>query len=246
MHPDAVTHGLWLVGLMLQAALLCVLIATKVWRKLPFFLGYVIFSCLETAVLYFFDPHTAAYFWTYWLCETTGVLLGFTVVFEVFQRLFSGHDALRRLATSVFQWTVLGLITLACVVIYTHSSSQQAGFMKGVLVLEEATRVVEVGLLLFLFVFATVLGMHWRQHPFGIALGLGIFTAVELAALAMRVQLGIKITPTFNMVRGLAFDFSLLIWIGYLLAPERAVTGELPKREQLEQWNQAVMEMIGQ
>jgi hypothetical protein len=33
--------------------------------------------------------------------------------------------------------------------------------------------------------------------------------------------------------------------MGYLLAPERAATAvEVPKQAQLEQWNQAVMELI--
>jgi hypothetical protein len=49
----------------------------------------------------------------------------------------------------------------------------------------------------------------------------------------------------FNLARGVSFSTSLLIWLGYLLAPERATTAvEVPKRAQLEQWNQAVTELI--
>jgi hypothetical protein len=50
-----------------------------------------------------------------------------------------------------------------------------------------------------------------------------------------------------NVVRILSFNTSLLIWIGYLLVPERTVGKvDLPQRSQLEQWNQAVMELIRQ
>jgi hypothetical protein len=76
-------------------------------------------------------------------------------------------------------------------------------------------------------------------------LGLGIFVAVELFAVTMRVQFGVAITPTFNLLRMISFDASLLIWLGYIALPER-VTGraDVPQPAQLEQWNQAVMELI--
>ena len=49
----------------------------------------------------------------------------------------------------------------------------------------------------------------------------------------------------FLFIRLLAFNASLLIWLGYLLVPERATSSaEIPKQDQLEQWNQAVMELI--
>jgi hypothetical protein len=61
----------------------------------------------------------------------------------------------------------------------------------------------------------------------------------------MRVQFGVAITQTFNLLRLISFDGSLLIWLGYIALPERA-TGrtDVPQKAQLEQWNQAVMELI--
>jgi hypothetical protein len=116
---------------------------------------------------------------------------------------------------------------------------------KAVLVLEEATRVVEVGLLMFLFGASAAFGLHWKQAEFGIALGLGMFVAVQLATVTLRSQIGVQAWQVLNVVSILAFDSSLLVWLGYLLAPERVTsTGEVPKRAQLEQWNQAVMELI--
>ncbi len=42
-----------------------------------------------------------------------------------------------------------------------------------------------------------------------------------------------------------AFDLALLVWMGYLIAPEPVRSSvDIPKRAQLEQWNQAVMELI--
>ena len=74
-----------------------------------------------------------------------------------------------------------------------------------------------------------------------------MYAAVELTIMALVNYLGPTAIDGLSLVRGLAFIFSLLIWLGYLLAPERATSSvEIPKRAQLEQWNQAVMELISQ
>ena len=73
-----------------------------------------------------------------------------------------------------------------------------------------------------------------------------MFAAVDLITVTLIGHLG----PTTqladsSLVRGISFSTSLLIWLGYLLVPERATSsGELPKKAQLEQWNQAVTELI--
>jgi prepilin signal peptidase PulO-like enzyme (type II secretory pathway) len=113
------------------------------------------------------------------------------------------------------------------------------------MVVAEATRIVEVGLFMFLFLFSSAFGLHWRENVFGIALGLGVFAAVDLINVTMRSQFGSGVAEVMNLVRMTAFNLSLLLWTVYLLAPERATSSaEIPKRAQLEQWNEAVMELI--
>jgi len=56
---------------------------------------------------------------------------------------------------------------------------------------------------------------------------------------------GVTTQLAFKLARVISFSASLFIWLGYLLVPERATSGaEVPRRDQLEQWNQAVMELI--
>jgi hypothetical protein len=116
----------------------------------------------------------------------------------------------------------------------------------GFVILEQGTRIAEVGLVVFLFSFSGVFGLHWRQSIFGMALGLGVFVSVELIGITLRAHYGNVAMPVFTVARSLSFNFSLLIWLGYILAPERVTIAALPKRAQLEQWNQAVMELIHQ
>jgi hypothetical protein len=113
--------------------------------------------------------------------------------------------------------------------------------------MEEAARVFEVGLIAFLFVFYSLFGLHWRQSVFGITLGLGIYTVVKLVALTVIPYVGPEGARAVNLAQMLGFNCSMLIWLGYMLAPERIITtAEMPQRAQLEQWNQAIMELINQ
>jgi hypothetical protein len=139
------------------------------------------------------------------------------------------------------------LAVLGCIVAYAQPLGERGHLQAAFFIVEQATRIFEVGLLLSLFLFASAFGLHWRQYAFGVALGLGLFAAVELVGVTMRVQFGVTANAMFAIVRTVSFSSSLLIWIGYILAPELAASpSEIPKRAQLEQWNQAVMELIYQ
>jgi hypothetical protein len=241
--------NLALAGLALEVLLVAAMLAKKLWRSFPLFTAYAVFSFLSTAVLYAILARGSQllYFYVYWICEGAGVLLGFGVVYEVFGNLFQDYSALRRLAVVGFRWALAGLVLLGIVVAYAQSSGDRNPIMGAVLLVEEITRTIEVGLLMFLFLFSRAFGLHWRQHVFGTALGLGIFVATELAGVTVRAYFGPSVLQSFNIARCAAFDISLLVWIGYLLAPERATSAAaVPDRAQLEQWNQAIMELIHQ
>lgn len=233
-----------IVGMVLQGALAVVLLSRKIWKRYPVFTGYALFSFVFGMMLYFLQQHRTIFFYGYWIEETIAMGLGFAVVYEIFKRLFSTHKALLRLASLIFLWTSAALLGLGLVVILVQLPVA-TDLSKAVWVLEEATRIVEVGLLMFLFGASAAFGLHWKQAEFGIALGLGLFVAVQLATVTLRSQPGTQAWYILNAVSILAFNTSLLVWLGYLLAPERVThNGEIPKRAQLEQWNQAVTELI--
>lgn len=253
MTLNSFTEFLSVAGVVLQGALAVVLLGRKAWKRYPLFTGYALFSFVSGMMLYFLQKRTlTVFFYSYWIEEAVAMCLGFAVVYEVFKNLFSTHQALLKLAGVIFRWTATALLCLGIVVILVQSPgaahlSKGVLVSKAVLVLEEATRVVEVGLLMFLFGASAAFGLHWKQAEFGIALGLGLYVAVHLATVTLRSQLGAQQAwHVMDAVNILAFDSSLLVWLGYLLAPEgvTSTAGEVPKRAQLEQWNQAVMELI--
>jgi hypothetical protein len=248
MPLRTLVNDVWTIGIALQVLLGVVLLYRRTWRKLPIFAAYAFFNLFEAAIAYsVFSAYGngLAYFYVYCVCEAISKLLGFAVVYEIFTGLFSTHHALRRLATTVFAGAVVLLVVLGAIVIYAQPQADRNAFESAVIVIAEATRIVEVGLLMFLFLFSSAFGLHWRGHIFGIALGLGLFAAVDLVNVTLRSYFGSGAADILNLAGVAVFCLSILMWTIYLWAPERvADSHEIPERAQLEQWNQAVMELI--
>lgn len=239
----------WLATLCLQATLAAVLLLKRMWLKFRVFMIYAVSNLILGIACYvtFQMASPFAYFVIYWLTEAASLFLGLAVVFEVFTHLFRPYPALRKLAAAVFKCAVVFLLILGVIVIYKQPVGEHYRIGAGLLSMEQAARILETGLLLFLFLFASAFGLHWRQYVFGIALGLGILVTVELVAVTMRLQFGIAANSIFNVVRTVSYNSSLFIWTAYILAPELAANpSEVPKRAQLEQWNRAVTELIYQ
>jgi hypothetical protein len=239
-----VIHQVWLGCIILQSLLALLLLTKKTWRTYLVFTVYVFFSLFEAVSLLVVAHNMQLYGYVFWVCETIGILLSLAVVREVFTSLFSPHPALRKLATLIFRVAVVALLTLAGGVIYANYGDAR-NYSSALLLAEQAARIIEVGSIMFLFLSSSAFGLHWRQNLFGIALGLGMVTAVELITVSLVGHVRPSVVPIFSLVRVLAFGVSLFIWLGYLLVPERTTSSvEIPKQDQLEQWNQAVMELI--
>jgi hypothetical protein len=247
MNAGSIVEFLSFWGPVLQFVLAGVLVYRRSWLTFPFFTFYAIFNFAHTLIALGLRTNPKTYFYVYWIGEAISIILGFLVLYEVFKSIFSQHSALRKIATLIF---TISLVILACVAFFIliHAGPRLTGNLsRSVIVLEEATRTIEVGLLAVLFMCAGAFGLHWRQSVFGIALGLGIFVSVELIAVTLRSQASPAANNEFAIVRILAYMTSLIVWGTYMLLPEHASDeSQLPQRGQLEQWNQAILELIHQ
>ncbi|MGB8130800.1 MAG: hypothetical protein WCG81_13485 [Candidatus Angelobacter sp.] len=244
MPLGSLIHDLWIASIALQVLLAATLLAKRAWHKHPMFTAYVFFNLLETTIMLSGHWIDTAFFYTFWTCEAISIVLGLAVVREIFTNIFTPHAALRRLATLIFRVAVVALIVLACGAIYEQSLSAKS-VARVLVVATDGTRIVELGLIMFLFLSSSAFGLHWRQNEFGIALGLGTCAVVELVNVTLMTHHSPAAEQTFSLIRSLSFNGSLLIWLGYLLAPPERPTNTLAvPKAQLEQWNQAVMELI--
>ena len=252
MSLTATDYLLWVIGPILLALTGGVLLKRRLVCEFPVFFAYVAFHLLRTAGL--FTIHLlqlrqamsyADYFYAYWIGETVSVGLGFTVIYEIYRKAFRNYDALRQLGAIMFGGAAVVLLVAAVLTAASAPGADAPGIVRAMVLLERSVRVMQCGLLAFLFVLSSFFGLPWRHRLFGIALGFGVFATIELAALAVRSHIGGIADTALTRVNSAAYACGVLIWVCYLLAPEPAPQyAGVVSHSDLKKWNQALLEML--
>jgi hypothetical protein len=145
----------------------------------------------------------------------------------------------------LFRWTFLVLILVAIATAGTPDTKNSPALISSIIVLERSIRIIQCGLMGFLFLFGSTLALSWRHYAFGIALGFGLFASVELILAAVRAQLGPATDHLYALLKPGSYAFATLIWSAYLIspAPEPVVVATIPNN-QVEQWNEAILGLL--
>ena len=125
------------------------------------------------------------FFYSYWLCSAVSLAVGFKIIHEIFLDVFRPYHTLKDLGSVLFRWGALVMLLVAIVVAASTPASTEGPLVQSVLTVQRCVRVIQVGLVLFLLVFSRYLGVNWKQHSFGIALGFGIAAFVELLVVGL-------------------------------------------------------------
>jgi hypothetical protein len=111
-----------------------------------------------------------------------------------------------------------------------------------ILALERSVRVMQCGLVLFMFLFSSHLGLSSKHHVFGVALGFGIFAAVELIIVSLHAAFGPLNWQGLDVLKSGSYLISTLIWCYYLSSPEPE-RKPVEARVQSDRWNVALADI---
>ena len=235
-------YALWAAHPALQLSVAGVLWWRKLHRAFPVFFAYLISQIVTFAILFpvYQWGGYGPYFYSYWICQAISLALGFEVIHEVFLDVFKPYHALKDLGTVLFKWAALVMLLVAGVVAAASPAGQQGPLVQAVLTVQRCIRVIQCGLILFLLVFSKYLGVSWRQHGFGIALGFGSFASMELTLVALNAsghasQIEISIA---NMV---GYNVAILIWLGY--AVRKSPLRDLSNLLMSQRWDQSLTDL---
>jgi hypothetical protein len=111
--------------------------------------------------------------------------------------------------------------------------------------MERSVEIVQGGLLLLLFALSSSLGLKWKQQAFGIALGFGVVTSVDLAAFTLRARLGVSSRDVLSLISSAGYNCALLVWTVtfYAREPIRRQVQYVPHWD-IESWNRALMDFL--
>lgn len=230
-------YALWMAQPVLQTGIAGLMFGRGLHRKSPIFFGYILAQIVTFGLIFTAYRHSyAAGFYTNWVCTAVSVGFGFAVIHEVFLDVFRSFHTLRDLGTVLFKWAGLVMLLVAGVVSVSTNSTDMAPWMQAIITTQRCTRIIQVGMVLFLLFFAHYMGVSRRQQSFGIALGFGSFAVVELVLVASWVGNHLA-NPWMSMVNMAAYNSSLLVWLGYcaMKSPEREASQTLLRPQRWEQ-----------
>jgi hypothetical protein len=242
MNPK-VQLALWIAHPLLQLSVAGVMFYRKSHKVFPVFFTYLISQILMFSILFpiYRSEYSEIFFYAYWSCAAISLAIGFKVIHEIFLDIFRPYHTLKDLGSVLFQWAALVMLLVAGVVAAASPVASQGPIVQAVLTVQRCVRVIQCGLVLFLLVFSKYLGVTWRQHSFGIALGFGSFASAELTLLALYASGHISPTALsfFNM---LAYNAAIVIWLVYawIKSPARDASASLLMSQR---WDQSLTDL---
>jgi hypothetical protein len=187
----------------------------------------------------------ATYFYTYWALAAMSSFLGFGVIYEIFKNAFKPFQALRDFAGIMFRWATLVLLLVAAILAFSNSDPSNGRWITAILSLERSVLVMQAGMLLFLMLFASRLGMTWKHHGFGVSLGFGIYASGQLVISTLFSQLGAPFASAYTLLQSVLYAAMVTIWLVYLASPEPArvaVEALFAPKPVLERWNDVLLQ----
>lgn len=247
-------HYLWVAPNVLLLILCFYLWKRRLYREFPAFFIFALCNGIGELALYAADllPFVSAS--AYWnIAWAEGILEGvlkLATIGEIFYKLFGPYASVARLGKLLIQVVAAVLVLAAAIVAASNPWGHSPGIMMGSALLGQSTFLIECGLFVFIFIFASYFHLRWPRPVFAIALGLSISACVHLATFGLNTNAGL-LFPTrviLGMLDGAAFHLVVLSWFYFLLVPER-VPVQLPTplpENNLALWNRELERLIQQ
>lgn len=245
VHTNALTLALWLAGPVLQLAIVVAMLGRRLHRRVPIFFSYVLFHLLSFPVLFVLSKHSyPAYVYGYWGREAVGFLLGLFVVYEVFAEVFLSYRGVLRLGLAIFQWAAVVSLLVAVLAAMVSPGAETDRVLAGGLVLSRTVRIVQVSLMLLTVLLAAHTRVPWPHHVFGIAMGFGMYIAVDLVTLHVRSEAGGLFDGVLSVIRPASYLLALVVWGAFMVIPEPAPKSTEVEAAQIAAWDKSLQELL--
>jgi len=250
MYPHSfLWHYLWIAPHALQLIIAIAMVRRRLVREFPVFFVYTVSQIVAQGTLFILDHLPAVsgdqYWEVHWAASLIQIGLRFGVIREIMVYVFRDYHGLGQLTRIVFRSAVVILLFLATAAV--AYAPQAGGFLilSRVHVLDLFVDVIQAGLWLVVVALSFHFGLTWRNFPYGIAFGMGIFLTVDVAIEAIRLWTGFVAGYAFDVVSMATYHCCVIVWLVYLLAPEtaRRTLKDLPKND-LEQWNAELQRLL--
>jgi len=214
------------IPLALLALLLWILIRRRAYKRLPWFFAYVAFGVgadlARLVARLSASSHPGAHAATYWITEAGYDVLGILVMFEVLNGVLGN---LKRDWWGHLIFPAILSVGVGLSLSRAHEVPPRVeGILAYIVVGEIAVRFVQVIVFAGLATLVPLLGLRWRQYPFGISAGFGVYATVALLITIKFSDFGTRFDLFWAVTSLVAYSLAVLIWIWFFSVPEKNET----------------------
>ena len=183
------------------------------------------------------------YFFVYWIGFGLETLLGVLTIYNIYRSAMAPLKGLQTLGMLMFKWAA-AISTVVALAISIGPRVKTTSFLiSAVTQMQRASSVLTLSLLLFVCFAIRPMGLSYRSRVFGVSLGLGVFSTMNMIQSAWITSSSLY--TLFNFVDACAVCATLAIWIRYFAMPEPARRMILlPTTSPFLRWNQ-ISEILG-
>jgi hypothetical protein len=241
-------YALWYALPPLQVAIAYRMWRRKNYRDYPIFFAYTLEQLIRFAILFYYYQRNLqdGYNHAYAGLQAIEAILQIGIVCELSSDVFRPYEGIRQIGPSLLRWASVFFLFSAVLVAAYSTGADSYKFLGHLFALERSVEIVQGGLLLFLAVASSLLALEWKPRTLWIALGVGLFTSVNLITYTVRFQTGISSQQTLSLISNAAYDCAVLFWVrAFYAQPKR----ELQRDQQLtfwdvQSWNRALLQML--
>jgi hypothetical protein len=252
-------HYLWVAPNVYLLILAFFLWKRGIAGKIPAFALFAVLAGAGQLVVYLADILAGAApsfvspvtFWRIdWADLGLEAVLKFAVIGEVFALVCGGYASVSKLGKSCIRGAGVLLVFAAVFAAAYAGKSEHVAIIAGANLLEQSTYIVETGVLVFVFAFASYFHLSWPRRILGITLGLSISACVHLATWALIDNGGFSHATRllFVFVNMITFHFCVLLWFYYLILSheEHRQTPVSVTENNLAAWNRELERLLQQ
>ncbi len=201
----------WLMGLLLELAMLVRAVASKTLMKFAYFYAYV--SCVfgVSAGLYILNAVApASYYRWYWPTQFATLVAGCGVIFEILRHTLEAYPGAERVA----RVASLGIfaLTFLCVGFKAAMLSELTPLAVTV-ELERDLRMIQALLVASILTIVFYYRIEIGRNVKGLIAGFGAYVGTSLVTLALRAFLGPRFNRDWEILQSGSYLFALTVWM---------------------------------
>jgi hypothetical protein len=185
------------------------------------------------------------YFYVYWLSFGMEAILSVLIIYNIYRAAMAPLKGLQTLGMLMFKWAAAISTVVALAISIGPRVKTMSFLISAVSQMQRASSILTLSLLLFVCFAIRPMGLSYRSRIFGISLGLGVLSTINMVQSAWIGKQGASLYTLYNFIDAFAVCATLCIWVRYFAIPEPARRMILlPTTSPFLRWNQ-ISEILG-